>query len=316
MNPPLSMVSLVEDYLDYRRRLGFALASEARRLFGFAHFADRIGHQGPITEELALRWARSSRRTTPITGAGRLQILRPFAKYRRQFDLATEISSPGLCGPGYRRLTPHIYSGEEIQALLAAARQLSPAGGLRPATCEAIFGLLAATGLRISEALALLRTDVDLENGVLAIRQTKFRKSRLVPLHPTTTEALRQYASFRDRRLPAPRTEAFFLSDHGEPMNYRQVAYAFAGLRAQLGWRARGGHSVPRIHDVRHSFICRCLIRWYQQGVNVDNAMLSLSTYVGHTQVTDTFWYLTGTPELMAIAGERFEHFAQGGSHD
>ena len=311
-----SMVSLVEDYLDYRRQLGFALVSQAKRLLGFARFADQTGHQGPITEELALRWACSSKRNTSLTRAGRLQILRPFAKYRWQFDPATEVPSPGLCGPGYRRLTPHIYSEEEMQALLAAARQLSPSGGLRPATCEAVFGLLAATGLRISEALALRRSDVDLESGLLTIRQSKFRKSRLVPLHPSATEALRSYACARDRRLHAPTTEAFFWSDHGEPMNYRQVAYAFAHLRAQLGWRARGTHLVPRIHDIRHSFICRCLLRWYRQGVNVDNAMLSLSTYVGHTQVTDTFWYVTGIPELMAIAGERFEHFTQRDNHD
>ena len=315
MKPATTMVSLVEDYLECRRRLGFALESDERRLLCFARFADQIGHRGPITEELALRWACSSTRTTPITRAGRLKILSPFAKYRLQFDPATEIASPGLCGPGHRRLTPHIYSEEEIEALLIAARQLPPAGGLRPVTCETVFGLLAATGLRISEALALRRSDVDLERGLLTIRQSKFRKSRLIPLHPTTTDALRAYASSRDKRLPASTTDAFFMSDSGRSMNYRQIEYAFACLRAQLGWRARGGHPNPRIHDLRHSFICRRLIGWYQEGSNVGNAMLVLSTYVGHTQVTDTFWYVTAIPELMAIAGNRFEHFVQGGGH-
>ncbi|MFM0101198.1 tyrosine-type recombinase/integrase [Paraburkholderia nemoris] len=315
MKPATTMVSLVEDYLEYRRRLGFALESDARRLLCFARFADQVGHRGPITEELALRWASSSTRTTAITRAGRLKIPSPFAKYRLQFDPTTEIAPPGLCGPGYRRLTPHIYSEEEIEALLVTARQLPPTGGLRPVTCETVFGLLAATGLRISEALALRRLDVDLERGLLTIRQSKFRKSRLVPLHPTTTEALRAYACDRDKRLRASTTDAFFVSDSGRPMNYRQIEYAFACLRAQLGWRARGGHPRPRIHDLRHSFICRRLIGWYQEGINVDNSMLVLSTYVGHTQVTDTFWYVTGIPELMAIAGDRFERFTQGGSH-
>jgi integrase len=315
MKPAITMVSLVEDYLEYRRRLGFALESDARRLLCFARFADQVGHRGPITEELALRWASSSTRTTAITRAGRLKILSPFAKYRLQFDPTTEVAPPGLCGPGYRRLTPHIYSEEEIEALLIAARQLPPARGLRPLTCETVFGLLAATGLRISEALALRRLDVELERGLLTIRQSKFRKSRLVPLHPTTAEVLRAYARDRDKRLPASTTDAFFVSDSGRPMNYRQIEYAFACLRVQLGWRARGGHPHPRIHDLRHSFICRRLIGWYQEGINVDNAMLGLSTYVGHTQVTDTFWYVTGIPELMAIAGDRFERFNQGGSH-
>jgi integrase len=296
MKPATTMVSLVEDYLERRRRLGFALESEERRLLCFARFADQIGHRGPITEELALRWACSSSRATATTRAGRLKILSPFAKYRLQFDPATEIASPGLCGPGHRRLTPHIYSEEEIDALLDTARRLPPAGSLRPVTCETVFGLLAATGLRISEALAFRRSDVDLERGLLTIRQSKFRKARHVPLHSTTTDA-------------------FFVTDRGRPVNYRQIAYAFARLRAQLGWQARGGHPHPRIHDLRHSFICRRLIGWYQEGIDVGNAMLVLSTYVGHTQVTDTFWYITAIPELMTIAGDRFEHFVQGGNH-
>ncbi|MGF6877259.1 tyrosine-type recombinase/integrase [Paraburkholderia tuberum] len=315
MKRATTMVSLVEDYLECRRRLGFALESEERRLLCFARFADQIGHRGPITEELALRWACSSSRTTATTRAGRLRILSPFAKYRLQFDPATEIASPGLCGPGHRRLTPHIYSEEEIDALLDTARRLPPAGSLRPVTCETVFGLLAATGLRISEALDFRRSDVDLERGLLTIRQSKFRKARQVPLHPTTTEALRTYVCIRDKRLPASTTDAFFVSDRGRPVNYRQIAYAFARLRAQLGWQARGGHPHPRIHDLRHSFICRRLIGWYQEGIDVGNAMLVLSTYVGHTQVTDTFWYITAIPELMTIAGDRFEHFVQGGNH-
>lgn len=315
MKAATTMVSLVEDYLERRRRLGFALQSEEQRLMCFARFADQIGHRGPITVELALRWACSSSRSTAATRAGRLKILSPFAKYRLQFDPATEIASSGLCGPGHRRLTPHIYSEEEIETLLVTARQLPPTGGLRAVTCETVFGLLAATGLRISEALALRREDVNLERSLLTIRQSKFRKARQVPLHPTTTEALRAYACIRDKRLPASTTDAFFVSDCGRPVNYRQIAYAFARLRVQLGWQARGGHPHPRIHDLRHSFICRRLVGWYQEGIDVGNAMLVLSTYVGHTQVTDTFWYVTAIPELMTIVGDRFEHFAQGGNH-
>ena len=186
---------------------------------------------------------------------------------------------------------------------------------MRSATCETLFGLLAATGLRVSEALAFRRCDVALDAALLTVRQSKFRKSRLVPIHPTTVEALRRYARLRDRCVPAAQTDAFFLSDRGAPMNYRHVLYAFTQLRTQLRWTNRGGHRAPRIHDLRHYFICRRLLSWYQQGTPVDNAMLSLSTYVGHTQVTHTYWYITGIPELMAIASARFERFAQGDIH-
>jgi len=174
--------------------------------------------------------------------------------------------------------------------------------------------LLAATGLRLSEALSLQRGDVDLANGLLTLRKTKFNRSRMVPLHASTTRALANYASVRDRAIPAPlQAEMFLLSTRGIQLDCRTVEYTFARLRQQLGWKARGHHAAPRIHDLRHAFICNRLLAWYQEGVDVNSAILSLSTYVGHTQVTDTYWYLTGIPELMTIAAQRFERFATGG---
>jgi integrase len=310
------MVPLVESYIQDRRRLGFSMAIQSRRLLCFARFADRLGHRGPITEELAVRWARATPRTNPIAAGDRLRVLRPFARYRQQFDPETQVPRSGLCGREHRRLTPHIYSPQEVQALMAAARELSPAGELRASTCETVFGLLAATGLRISEAMALRRCDVELDRALLTVRQTKFRKSRQLVLHPTTVEALRRYASVRDRHCPVPRGDAFFLTDAGASMNVRQVQYAFAALRTQLKWSARGGHPAPRIQDMRHTFICRRLLAWYQEGIDVDNAMLSLSTYVGHTQVTHTYWYITGIPELMSIAAQRFERSVRGAAND
>lgn len=306
------MVSLVESYIEDRRRLGFSMTIQARRLLCFARFADGLGHRGPITEDLAVRWARATPRTDPMAAAGRLRVLRPFAQYRRQFDPGTQVPCSGLCGREHRRLTPHIYSPQEIQALMAAARELSPSGDLRAATCETVFGLLAATGLRISEAIALRRCDVELDRALLTVRQTKFRKSRVLPLHPTTVQALRRYVSVRDRYCPMSQCDAFFLTDSGVPINVRQMQYAFADLRARLNWRARGGHPAPRIQDLRHTFICRRLLAWYQEGIDVDSAMLSLSTYVGHAQVTHTYWYITGIPELMSIVAQRFERSARG----
>jgi len=305
------MVVLVEDYLAVRRQLGFALKIQGYQLLRFARFADETGHRGPLTLELAVQWAQLNT-LRQAAWTARIKALRPFAKYRAQFDPATEIPPPNLLGPGNRRLAPHIYSVEEVQSLLATAAQLPPIEGLRPVTYETLFGLLAATGLRISEALHLTHQDVDLEAGIITVRETKFSKSRLVPLHPTTTEALQQYVRLRDVRVPAPSSDDFFLSDGGRRMLQDTVEHRFRRMCDQLGWRSRGGHPAPRIQDLRHSFITHCLLRWYRQGINVDNEMLALSTYVGHAEVTYTYWYVTGVPELMAIATQRFEQFALG----
>ena len=306
-----SMVALVEDYLTMRRQLGFALKISGHQLLRFARFADDKGHRGPITLKLATQWARSNA-PRPITWADRIELLRPFAKYRAQFDPATEIPPSHLFGSYRRRLVPHIYTTQEIQSLLTAASQLPPAGGLRPATYETLFGLLAVTGLRISEALHLKRQDVDLEDGIITVRETKFCKSRLVPLHPTSTKALQRYAHLRDVKVPIPPVSDFFLSDGGRRMLQDTVQRRFRHLCNQLHWRSRGGHPAPRIQDLRHSFITHCLLRWYRENINVDNKMLSLSTYVGHAEVTYTYWYVTGIPELMAIATRRFETFTAG----
>jgi integrase len=242
-----------------------------------------------------------------------MEVLRPFARYCQQFEPATVVPPLKFFGRGHRRLTPHIYTDGELQALLAATATLNPPGGLRGACCRAIFGLIAASGLRLGEATALTRSDVDLEQGVLLIRGAKFGKSRWVPLHPSTTLALRRYAQRRDNDPGSAHADAFFVGDHGRPARVGNVEYAFAQLRQRLQWTARGSHPAPRIHDLRHTFVCRTLQRWYEQDIDIDRNILALSTYVGHAKVTDTYWYVTATPELLAIAGQRFERFAEGG---
>lgn len=307
-----SMESMVKDYLCYRRHLGFDLSREGTQLLSFARFADQAGHNGPVTEKLALSWARASQHACRLTWARRLGVVQRFARYRLQFDPHTEVPPSGLFGPTSRRLVPHIYSSEEIVDLLAATAELRSKNGLRSATYEAFLGLIAATGLRLSEALELRRSDVNLSNGLITIQQTKFQKSRLVPLHDSTTLVLRRYACFRDRKVSFPKSDSFFLSARGATLDPRTVEYTFGRLRKRLGWIARGSYRFPRIQDLRHTFICRRLVNWYQQSVDVDNAILALSTYVGHTQVTDTYWYITAIPELMAIATKRFERFVKG----
>jgi len=301
-----SVVSLVEDYLAVRRRMGYALDIAGKQLLAFARFADRMGHQGPITFDLAVQWAQSPPCRARLTSARRIEVLRPFLKYRSHFDAGTATLPGGYFGRSHRRLVPHIYTTEEIAALLQATGDLLPKDGLRPVTYRALFGLLVSTGLRISEALNLHPKDVDLARGMLTVRQTKFRKSRLVPLHPTTVAALRQYVETRNLKRGGPPTAAFFVSDCGDFLNNRTVHNTFEKLRANLRWVARGSYTAPRIHDMRHTYICRRLLHAYQENEDPNAVIDAIATYVGHAKVTDTYWYLSATPELMAIAAQRF----------
>jgi integrase len=197
--------------------------------------------------------------------------------------------------------------------LLSAATRWPPAGGLRARSYATLFGLLAATGLRLSEALRLERRDVDLKHGLLHIRQTKFYKSRYVPLHSTTVRALRRYAKQRDVLAPHSASPTFFLSEAALPVSVHSVQHVFAKLRRKLHWRSRGGHPAPRIHDLRFTFICRRLELWYAQGLDPHRLMLHLFTYVGHVNATSTYWYLNATPGLMSLAARRCQpHAARG----
>jgi len=316
MTPPPTCVTLVEDYLALRRRLGFGLVTQGRTLLAFARHADRVAPDGPLTVQLAVQWATSSRSGDPSAGARRLDVVRGFARHRVLFDPTTEVPPLGLLGPRYRRKPPHVYSAGEMGALLRGAAELRPKGGLRPQTFVALFGLLAATGLRVSEARRLACRDVDLRVGVVTVREGKFRKSCLVPLHPSVVAALRRYEAERDRCPVAPRSESFFRTERLAALSRMAVQRTFARLRQRLGWTAEGRARLPRLQDLRHAFVVRRVQCWYEQGADVDRRMAHLATYLGHAKVTDTYWYLTAVPELMALTAQRFERFAreQGGA--
>ena len=311
MTPP-SFHHLVDEYLTARRGLGFGLETDEWFLRAFASHADRVGHSGSVTIELAVQWARSSSRSSdPAQAARRLAIVRQFARYRALVDPATEVPPVGLLGRiPTRRSTPHIYTEAEMAALLQQAHCLLPRHGLRPATYVAYFSLLASTGLRLSEACRLTTDDADLVTGILTIHETKFRKSRLVPLHPTTTRALRRYADRRDA-CAAPRSGYFFRTEHSPRLTRTAVEATFRRLRRRLDWTAQGRTRQPRIHDLRHSFVVRRLLRWHREGADVDRKILALATYLGHAKVAHTYWYCTAVPELLASTGQRFERFAQ-----
>lgn len=256
MNAACTVAAQVDAYLTARRRAGYSLRIVGSQLKSFARFAQAHRHRGPVTVDLAVRWAQASRRGTAVTAAARIAKLRAFTQACHRLDPANEVPPVDICGRSYRRVTPHIYQPAEIRALIDAARLWPPRGCLRADSYATLFGLLAATGLRLSEALCLTREDVDLVRGVLTIRQTKFHKSRYVPLHPTTTAILQRYAQRRDRKVRSRTTQAFLLTDQGRPIAISAVQYAFKRLRERLQWKSRGGHRSPRIHDLRHTFIC------------------------------------------------------------
>lgn len=316
MNARITMETYAENYLYERRQLGFGLCATGYSILSFARYIDWLNHQGPLTVEVMADWARQDKGNTgkPSTWARRLKRLRSFCRYLRQFDPQTEVPDDNIFGRIGRRLAPHIYTEQEIIDLLAAAHNLgSFIPGLRGATYGTLFGLIAATGLRVSEALHLLDTDVDLKLGMLTIRKTKFAKSRNVPVHPSTVAALRQYRTQRNLYIEVSGETPFFIGTRGRRLGHAlgssNVHLVFNGIRDQLGWVNRGAHNAPRIHDLRHTFVVRRVLLWQAQGLDVDQQMLALSTYVGHANVTNTYWYLTGIPQLIAVAAERFECF-------
>ena len=307
-----SLLDRVNEYLALRRALGFDLDTPSWLLLDFARYADRVSHQvGHVTTDLAVQWALSSRSPDPAQAIRRLSTVRVFARYLAVLDSRTEIPPVGLLGRLPRRKPPHIYNDAEVAALLREASLLAPRGGLRPKTYIAFFSLLLSSGLRLSEACRLTGRDVDLDDGVLTVREGKFRKSRLVPLHPTVTQALTHYVACRNACRGVPRSEYFFRTERVPALTRAAVEKTFSRLRNRLGWSAEGRTRRPRIHDLRHTFTVRRLLRWYQDGADVDRKILALATYLGHAKVTDTYWYLSAIPELMAITSQRFERFAQ-----
>lgn len=295
-------------YLSLRRGLGAELLRPGWYLHRFVEFLDRE-ESDVITTKLAIRWATSPTTATSVTWAQRLDHVRRFAAWLSTTDPRTEIPPRGLLPDRYRRRPPYIYSDQEVEHIVREAAKLLSPSGLRAETYATLFGLLAATGLRISEALTLDRDDVDLRAGILAIRHTKFGKSRFVPIHESTCTALRQYAERRDLLLPRPASPAFLLSEQGIRVTQCIARYTFALVSRAIGLRlptrdGRHGRG-PRLHDMRHRLAARTLVRWYREGRDVERELPKLSTYLGHVHVADTYWYIEAVPELLQLATDR-----------
>lgn len=292
------------EYLALRRALGFKLYAETWLLPDFVAF---LAAQGSpfITTDLAVRWAQQPPGASRRWCARRLSVVRCFAKHRRAFDPRTEVPPPDLIPCPTSRHLPHLYTDAEIAALMREARQLRPP--IMAATYETLLGLLAVTGMRVGEALALDDGDVDWARSLLKVRHAKFQRSRLVPLHRSAVAALREYVAVRDR-ICVRLGHWLFTSTVGTRVIHQDFLRVFRRLahRAEIG----GGHPRrPRLHDFRHTFAVNTVRDWYRSGTDVERRLFFLSTYLGHVSPTSTYWYLTATPELLALAGERLERW-------
>jgi integrase/recombinase XerD len=297
-----ALSTALENYLALRRSMGFKLTRTGKLLAQFIAYCE-AANATTITIELAVRWA-----TLPGNGkanwvAYRLSAVRGFAKHLALLDECTEVTPANLLPSGSQRATPYLYSENEVLKLMVAAGRLrSP---LRRATLSTLVGLLWVTGMRIGEALRLDRQDVNLVHGILVVRDSKFGKSRELPIRQSTTEALRSYAKRRDELCPHASSPAFFVSLAGTRLRYDNFHLAF--LRLLRGANIARRWAGPRPHDLRHSFAVRTLIDWYRDYADVESRLPQLSTYLGHVHPANTYWYLSAAPELLGLAANRLE---------
>jgi integrase len=298
----------VAEYVDHRRQLGYKTKKTERSLQSLADFMDREVPGQPLTDACILRW----RETNGHRSRHRLTSLPSFVPWLSLRDQETAVSEAWLRERKSQRLTPYIYDPEEVVALMAATRKLSDLGqGFRRHTYATLLGLLASTGLRIGESLKLDLEDVDLQDAVLRVRESKGVPLRMVPIHESTIEALRRYAGLRNEYRHAKRSDAFFLSSFGRRLRYKTFNRMFQALRKKAGIPFRSHPRQPRIHDLRHTFATRHLLRIRREGGDMHCAVADLSTYLGHCHIEDTYWYLTAIPELMVLCGERFRAYVE-----
>ncbi len=297
------------EYLEIRRALGFKLRGHDRLLAEFIAFLTDAGTP-TITTATAVAWATRPPRLQPVRYAQRLCVVRGFAGYLHALDAMVEVPPVDLLPYRRWRPNPYLYSQADIDALMTAAGLLRPP--LRAATYRGVFGLLAVTGMRVGEVIALDEDDVDLDIGVLVINEAKFGKHRRLPVHPSTVTALRGYVAVRDQLCPRPRASSFFVSTRGTRLIYQCVRNAFAQLLTCTATTAPAGTSAPTIHGLRHSFAVATLRDWYRAGVDVDVAskLPVLSAYLGHAHPASTYWYLSAAPDLLALAAQRLEQSA------
>ena len=294
--------SAIADYLAVRRALGYKLEDHGWLLADFASFLETRG-ASTITTELALAWATEPHDALASWWSARLRVVRGFARHLAAFDPATQVPPVGLLPCRNRRAVPYLYSEAEVRALMAAATSLRPA--FHAATYRILIGLLAVSGMRLGEVIRLDRSDLDTGEAILTIRDSKFAKSRQVPLHHSTLAALVDYADMRERSCLRPDSPSLLISTAGTRLIRQNVEFVFARLVRQAGLTARPDGARPRLHDFRHALAVSTLLGWYRDGIDVQAQLPVLSTFLGHTKPANTYWYLSAVPELLALAAAR-----------
>ena len=294
-------------YLATRRALGFKLTRDGLLLDQFVVFCEQAGTER-ITNELALAWVTLPDKASPAWLSMRLSVVRSFTRWLQAIDPATEVPERGWLPPSHRP-TPYLYSDGDVSALLEASRHAR--WPLSAATYETLIGLVAITGMRVGEAIALDRDDVSLDDATITIRHAKGDNSRLVLLHPTTVDALASYLRRRAKLSPRPGEPAFFVHPNGNRVRYTNVQAMFRTFAARAGLLPRSARCRPTIHGLRHSFTVNTLVRWYREGVDVGSRLPVLSTWLGHADPKWTYWYLSAAPELLALAAQRLETWTE-----
>lgn len=295
-------------YVRLRRSLGLKFKWQERLLHAFDQFLTEQDFQGPLTQELALEFATAKQGTSLNHNACCYQVVRHFSDYLATFVPGTPRLNSTVLRRPMTRPPAYIFTEEQLDALLHEALHISKNYPLRGITLHAMVGLAASTGLRISELIRLDKGDVGLDSGVLLIRQTKFAKDRLVPIHPSTLEVLCGYAAARgyDAALPDAVTPAFFINMRRKRFAKQTLQAAFLELTRRLGLRGGLGKK-PCFHSLRHSFAVRRLVAWYKAGMDVQAMLPALATYMGHVRYTNTAYYLTATAELLGLAAEKLQ---------
>lgn len=300
-----SLRTAAEDYLALRRSFGLKLEKAGGLLLEFIGYLEDAGAT-TITTDLAVAWATKPRDVDPGWWSQRLSVVRGFARHLQAIDPAVQVPPQGLLPRRARRATPFLFTPTDIDRVMSAAQTLTPP--LRAVTAHTLIGLLAATGMRLGEALGLDRDDVDLADRLITIRHAKRDKTRQLPLHPTVAAALHSYAHLRDDHIVRPTTAAFFVSTTaGGRLSQGFIHPVFRRLVHQAGLEPRSERCRPRPHALRHSFAVNTLIGWYRDGGDIGARLPRLSAWLGHSDPADTYWYLEASPELLALAAQRLE---------
>jgi site-specific recombinase XerD len=304
------ITSQIEEYIAYKQSLGFQIKIESQELRRFAKYTKEIDYRGSLTADLALNWAALDENYSRWYKSRRLETIHTFAVYITSFDQEAQLPPNYIFGKCHGRIQPYIYSENEIHTLMSESRNLFSPDGIRALTVEIALGLLWSTGIRVSELTTLKIADMNLEKSYFFIRNSKFKKDRIVVLHPTVNKKLCDYSDYVNWKLgKRSETEYFFVTTYGQRFNTRAFEYAFQLIRPCLNTNPAliAAPRMPRLYDLRHTFACQTIKRWLENDENVNQKLHLLSTYMGHVKPKDTFWYLSATPDLLSISCSKYE---------